>query len=111
MSEMGWVRDNFVDVIEYANGPSDSRWGAMRAEAGHDAPFDLRQVEIGNENQGREYAERYEFIQTALASRSIPTWSTLPTSRGRARIDARREVRHRRSALLQLASLVRQPLP
>ena len=28
-----------LDAIEYANGPIDSRWGALRAKAGHPAPF------------------------------------------------------------------------
>ncbi|HOV78433.1 MAG TPA: hypothetical protein PLS24_10400, partial [Sedimentisphaerales bacterium] len=33
MEEMGWVRDNFLDLVEYANGPADSKWGKLRAEA------------------------------------------------------------------------------
>lgn len=69
MAEMGRVRDNFVDVIEYANGPADSRWGSLRAKAGHPAPFGLKLVEIGNENQGREYGERYRFVHEALKAK------------------------------------------
>jgi alpha-L-arabinofuranosidase len=69
MAEMGWVRDNFLDLIEYANGPADSKWGALRARAGHPAPFGLKLVEIGNENQGPEYGERYRFVQEALKAR------------------------------------------
>jgi alpha-L-arabinofuranosidase len=69
MEEMGWVRDNFLDVVEYANGPADSRWGKLRADAGHPEPFELRQVEIGNENQGIEYGKRYRFVQEALAEK------------------------------------------
>lgn len=69
MEAMGPIRDSFLDVVEYANGAVDSRWGALRAEAGHAEPFDLKLIEIGNENQGREYAERYEFIQQALAAK------------------------------------------
>ena len=66
MAEMGPVRDNFLDLVEYANGPIDSHWGAMRAEAGHPSPFGLQQIEIGNENQGREFFERYQFVHEAL---------------------------------------------
>src|SRR6478609_1496370 len=62
MEQMGWVRDNFLDVIEYANGAADSKFGALRAQAGHKSPFNLQLVEIGNENQGREFQQRYEFI-------------------------------------------------
>lgn len=69
MSEMGWVRDNFLDLVEYANGPNDSKWGKMRADAGRPEPFGLKLVEIGNENQGREYFERYELIQAAMKAK------------------------------------------
>jgi alpha-L-arabinofuranosidase len=69
MDEMGWVRDNFLDVIEYANGPVDSQWGAQRAAAGHSAPFGLKYVEIGNENQGPELRDRYIFIHDALKAK------------------------------------------
>jgi alpha-L-arabinofuranosidase len=69
MDQMGWVRDNFLDVIEYANGGPDSKWGKLRSVAGHAAPFGLKLVEIGNENQGREFAERYRFIYDAMKAR------------------------------------------
>ncbi|HYG23532.1 MAG TPA: alpha-L-arabinofuranosidase C-terminal domain-containing protein [Verrucomicrobiae bacterium] len=69
MSEMGRIRDNFLDVMEYANGAADSQWGRLRADAGHSGPFNLRMVEIGNENQGREYGERYRFIHDAMKAR------------------------------------------
>lgn len=66
MSEMGWVRDNFLDFVEYANGPADSEWGKQRAAAGHPEPFNVKYVEIGNENEGREYEQRYKLIHDAM---------------------------------------------
>jgi alpha-L-arabinofuranosidase len=69
MSEMGPVRDNFLDLVEYANGPQNSKWGALRAKAGRRAPFDLKYVEIGNENQGPELEERYRFIHDAMKAK------------------------------------------
>jgi alpha-L-arabinofuranosidase len=69
MDQMGWVRDNFLDVVEYANGPAKSKWGALRAQAGRKAPFDLKLVEIGNENQGPEFGKRYRFIYDALTAK------------------------------------------
>lgn len=69
MDQMDLVRDNFLDVVEYANGTTDSKWGSLRAKAGRVAPFDLKLVEIGNENQGREYEERYRFIHDALKAK------------------------------------------
>lgn len=44
-----WIQD-CLDAIEYANGPVESPWGAVRAKNGHPAPFGLKFVEIGNEN-------------------------------------------------------------
>lgn len=69
MAEMGWVRDNFLDLVEYANGSADSTWGAKRAAAGHAEPFGLEYIEIGNENQGPELRERYIFIHDALTAK------------------------------------------
>ena len=65
--------DEFVqdalDCIEYANGPVTSRWGAERAKNGHPAPFNLEYLEIGNENGGREYEERYALIAKAVRAK------------------------------------------
>jgi alpha-L-arabinofuranosidase len=69
MEDMGWVRDNFLDLIEYANGPANTQWARVRAAAGHPPPFGLKFVEIGNENQGREFAERYRYIYDAMKAR------------------------------------------
>ncbi len=69
MEEMGWVRDNFLDVVEYANGAADSTWGSLRARAGHPEPFGLKYVEIGNENAERAYEERYRFVHDAMKAK------------------------------------------
>jgi alpha-L-arabinofuranosidase len=63
-----WVQDA-LDAIEYANGPADSRWGSKRAMNGHPAPFGLKYMEIGNENGGPEYAERYALYHDAIKAR------------------------------------------
>jgi alpha-L-arabinofuranosidase len=44
-----WIED-VLDAIEYANGPVTSKWGALRAQQGHPASFNLKYVEVGNEN-------------------------------------------------------------
>jgi alpha-L-arabinofuranosidase len=56
------------DAIEYALGDSTSTWGAKRAKAGHPAPFPLKYVEIGNENHGPIYDERFKQFYTSLKS-------------------------------------------
>lgn len=69
MGRMGeWVQDA-LDAIEYANGPVDSVWGALRAKNGHPEPFNLRYIEIGNENGGPKYAERWPLFVKAIKAK------------------------------------------
>ncbi len=66
MSRMGeWVQDA-LDAIEYANGPTNSLWGGLRAKAGHPAPFNMKYIEIGNENGGAPYRERWPLFVKAI---------------------------------------------
>lgn len=53
-----------LDLIEFANGDTNSKWGKLRAEMGHPAPFNLKFLAVGNEQWGEEYPPRLEkFIQ------------------------------------------------
>lgn len=63
-----WVQDA-LDAIEYANGPVSSRWGALRAKNGHPKPFRLKYLEIGNENGGPAYEERYARFWDAIKAK------------------------------------------
>lgn len=67
MSEMdAYVRD-ILDLIEYANGTVDSRYGRMRAEAGHPEPFGLRYIGIGNEDMITDvFKERFKYIHDII---------------------------------------------
>jgi alpha-N-arabinofuranosidase len=57
-----------LDLIEFANGPATSTWGAKRAEMGHPKPFNLKLLGVGNEQWGPQYLERYErFAKTLKA--------------------------------------------
>jgi len=60
-----WVQDA-LDAIEYANGPVTSVWGSLRAKNGHPKPFNLKYMEIGNENGQTPYAERWALIAKAI---------------------------------------------
>lgn len=64
--EIEFYIDDCLDAIEYALGPADSEWGAVRAAAGHPEPFPLAYVEIGNENEGPEYERHYNIIHKAI---------------------------------------------
>jgi alpha-L-arabinofuranosidase len=59
-----------LDLIEWANGPVTSTWGAKRAAAGHPAPFNLQYVGIGNEDKiTPEFEERFKIIYTAVKAK------------------------------------------
>jgi alpha-L-arabinofuranosidase len=62
MAQMEPIEENFLDALQYANGPADSKWGKMRAEAGHPGSFNVNMLEIGNENTGPQYEQRYAAI-------------------------------------------------
>ena len=69
MSEMQpWV-DDALDLIEYANGPVTSTWGAKRAEAGHPEPFNLKYIAIGNEEWGPEFKARSDLFISAIRAK------------------------------------------
>jgi alpha-L-arabinofuranosidase len=55
-----------LDLVEFANGPVTSEWGAKRAALGHAAPFKMRMMGIGNEQWGPQYVERYARFAKAL---------------------------------------------
>ena len=55
-----------LDLIEFANGDVESRWGSLRAEMGHPEPFGMKYIGIGNEQWGPEYIERLEPFVAAV---------------------------------------------
>lgn len=58
-----------LDLIEFANGPSSSPWGARRAAMGHPRPFNLKFLGVGNEQWGPPYLERYTAFAKVLKAR------------------------------------------
>ena len=63
MSEMDeWV-DEALDLIEWANGDVNTKWGKIRADAGHPKPFMLKYLGLGNEEKiSPEFIERFKYI-------------------------------------------------
>ena len=99
----GWCQDyrnigefiqETLDAIEYANGDSTTVWGRRRAQNGHPEPFNLKYVEIGNENcnfnfgnnsdQSDHYFERYIQFYNAIKTHfpdvitiaNVEAWAT-----------------------------------
>lgn len=55
-----------LDLIEFANGSTDTKWGKMRADLGHPAPFNLKMMGVGNEQWGEQYIERWKIFEKAI---------------------------------------------
>ena len=67
MADMPAYIQDVLDLVEYANGPETSTWGAKRAAAGHPKPFNLKYLGIGNEDeQTSGFRERFEMILKAV---------------------------------------------
>lgn len=58
-----------LDLIEFANGPATSKWGRVRAQMGHPAPFNLKMLGVGNEQWGPQYIERYKAFARVLKAK------------------------------------------
>ncbi len=61
-----------LDELEYVTGDTSTKWGAVRAKNGHPAPFALRYVEIGNEDEfdkSGNYEERYAQFYKAIKAK------------------------------------------
>ncbi len=70
LEEMPAYIEEILDLIEYANGPTTSPWGAMRAAAGHPAPFNLEYLGIGNEDKiTPAFRERFRMIYDAVKAK------------------------------------------
>ncbi|MBR6263420.1 MAG: alpha-N-arabinofuranosidase [Prevotella sp.] len=69
MSEMDeWVNEA-LDLIEWANGDATTKWGRLRAEAGHPKPFNLKYLGLGNEERiSPEFIERFKYIYERVHS-------------------------------------------
>ena len=58
-----------LDLIEFANGSTQTKWGKIREQMGHPAPFNLKMIGVGNEQWGPQYIERYKIFSDAIRSK------------------------------------------
>jgi len=67
-----------LDLVEFANGPIDSKWGKVRADMGHPEPFGLKYLGVGNEQWdydeahggfGPVFTERLKKFNAALRAK------------------------------------------
>ena len=69
LNKMQPIIDDILDMIEYCNGSTKTKWGAKRAENGHPEAYNLKYIEIGNENGWgtiQEYIPRYSMIHDSV---------------------------------------------
>ncbi len=72
-----------LDEIEYVTAGADTKWGAVRARDGHAAPFKLRYVEVGNEDnfdRAMTYDGRFAQFFKAIKGKypSLQVIATIP---------------------------------
>ncbi|WP_036877272.1 alpha-L-arabinofuranosidase C-terminal domain-containing protein [Xylanibacter oryzae] len=87
-----WI-DECMNALEYANGDVSTKYGKIRAENGHPAPFNIEYLEIGNENnqpdqsiksQSDHYYERFKKFKEAVLAKypkmhligNVAAWGT-----------------------------------
>jgi alpha-L-arabinofuranosidase len=58
-----------LDLIEFANGPATSTWGAKRAAMGHPRPFDMKMLGVGNEQWLQPYFDRLAPFAKAIKAK------------------------------------------
>lgn len=87
MNDLDTLVQNTLDAIEYANGDGSTEWGARRIANGHAEPYNLKMIEIGNENyqpEDTEYPERYIKFYNAIKEKypdiicigNVEAWGT-----------------------------------
>ncbi len=67
-----------LDLVEFANGDATTKWGKVRADMGHPAPFNLKYLGVGNEQwdydeahggYGPVFTERLKKFSDALRAK------------------------------------------
>ncbi len=66
LSELDPYVQDALDLIEFANGDVTTKWGKVRADLGHSAPFNMKMMGVGNENWGPQYIERLKIFTKAI---------------------------------------------
>jgi alpha-L-arabinofuranosidase len=69
MDELQSYVQDALDLIEFADGDTNTTWGAKRAALGHPEPFHLKMLGVGNEQWGPQYIERYAAFAQALKAK------------------------------------------
>jgi alpha-N-arabinofuranosidase len=66
MEDLNPYVQDALDLIEFANGDPNTKWGKIRTEMGHSKPFNMKFIGVGNEQWGEDYIERYKVFEKAI---------------------------------------------
>lgn len=66
LEELNPYVQDALDLIEFANGNENTKWGKIRTEMGHPKPFNMKYIGVGNEQWGQDYIERYKIFEKAI---------------------------------------------
>jgi len=67
MEHMDEYVQEVLDLIEWANGGVNTKWGKIRADSGHPKPFNLKYIGVGNEDMITDvFEERFSMIYKAI---------------------------------------------
>jgi hypothetical protein len=67
---MDETTQDLADFIEYVNGPVASKWGGRRAADGHPKSYQLRYLQLGNEERvDKSYFKKFQALATAIWAR------------------------------------------
>ncbi|HVF98181.1 MAG TPA: alpha-L-arabinofuranosidase C-terminal domain-containing protein, partial [Flavisolibacter sp.] len=69
LDQLGPYVQDALDLVEFANGATTTKWGKVRAGLGHPAPFNLKILGVGNENWGPQYLERLAVFTKAIKAK------------------------------------------
>jgi len=69
LNELDAYVQDALDLIEFANGDVNTKWGMIRSTLGHPMPFNLKMIGIGNENWGPQYLERFKVFSQAIKAK------------------------------------------
>ncbi|MBQ8568195.1 MAG: hypothetical protein IJ446_03155 [Oscillospiraceae bacterium] len=62
---MRYIQDA-LDLVEFCRGDSSTKWGAVRTAMGHEEPFRIKYIGIGNENWGDDFFQKYTAFAEAF---------------------------------------------
>ena len=55
-----------LDLVEFCRGDESTYWGSVRIAMGHEEPFQLKYISIGNEQWQTEYFQHYSYFVDAF---------------------------------------------